>query len=195
MKKYVFLIAIMLVSINASAQTWSEQVQIGVRGGVNFSTVAGDDLESPDGRTSFYAGLLAEIPLNERFSLQPEVFYSGQGFDITDEPNRRDAEFQIGYIQVPLLAKIYLIDGLNIHLGPQFGFKVNEEIDYAPGGNSGDINSDSVKDFDFQLTGGLEYKISRNIFIQGRYSYGLSEVVENVNLHNSVFSAGIGFMF
>lgn len=195
MKKSIILFAMLLVSIGASAQAWSEQVQFGARGGVNFSTVTGDDYDSPDSRTSFYAGLLAELPVTERFSFQPEVFYSGQGYDLTDEPNQRDAEFQMDYIQVPVLAKIYLIEGLNIHLGPQFGFKVNEEIDFEPGENSGDLDSDSIKDFDFQVTGGLEYKIASNIFIQGRYSYGFSEVVEDLDVHTSVFSAGIGFMF
>ena len=195
MKKSIILFAMLLVSIGASAQAWSEQVQFGARGGVNFSTVIGDDYDSPDSRTSFYAGLLAELPVTERFSFQPEVFYSGQGYDLTDEPNQRDAEFQMDYIQVPVLAKIYLIEGLNIHLGPQFGFKVNEEIDFEPVENSGDLDSDSIKDFDFQVTGGLEYKIASNIFIQGRYSYGFSEVVEDLDVHTSVFSAGIGFMF
>ena len=196
MKKSIIFIGMLLMSMSMSAQAWSDQFQFGARGGVNFATVTADDFDDgPDGRTSFYVGLLAELPLSERFSLQPEVFYSGQGFDITDEADQRDAEFQMDYIQVPVLAKIYLIEGLNIHFGPQFGFKVNEEIDFEPGEDAGDFDTDAIQDFDFQLTGGIEYKIAGNIFIQGRYSYGLSEVIEDVDVHNSVFSAGIGFMF
>ncbi|MEH6706153.1 porin family protein [Galbibacter orientalis] len=191
MKKHILVIATLLVGTIASAQSWSDEFQLGARGGLNFSSVAGDDIDSPDNRTSFYAGLVAEAPLSERFSVQPEVFYSGQGFDLDDI----DAEFQVDYIQVPLLAKVYLAEGFNLHAGPQVGFKVNEELDFQPTEDAGDFDTDQINDIDFQLTGGAEYKFENGFFLQARYSYGLSEVVEDTDIHNSVFSAGLGFMF
>ncbi|MGB5819179.1 MAG: porin family protein [Saonia sp.] len=195
MKKAALFLTFILVSFSITAQTWSDKFQIGVRGGLNLATVAGDDFDSPDGRTSFYAGLLAEAPLTETVSLQPEIFYSGQGFDITDEPNEIDAQYQIDYIQVPIILKVYLLDGLNLQAGPQFGFKINEEIDLEPTQDAGDFDTDAVKDFDFQITTGVEYKLAESFFVQARYTYGFSEIIENVDIHNSLFSAGIGFMF
>jgi len=195
MKKIVVFAIILATGASAMAQSWTDKVQVGIKGGLNFATVAGDDFESPDGRTSFYGGLLAEIPVNDIFSFQPEVFYSGQGFDITDNPDEVDAAYQVDYIQIPVLLKVYLIDGLNIHAGPQFGFKVNEEVDFDPNADGGDIDTDAVKDFDFQLTTGVEYKFAGSVFIQARYSYGFSEMIENIDVHNSYISAGIGFMF
>jgi hypothetical protein len=195
MKKVVLFLTMALTTAMISAQAWSDNFQLGIKGGLNFATVAGDNFDSPDGRTSFYAGLLAEAPLTDRVSLQPEVFYSAQGFDITDEPNSPDAQFQLDYIQVPLVLKLYLLDGLNIQAGPQFGFKINEETDLDPTEDGGDIGSDAIKDFDFQVTAGAEYKFAARFFVQARYSYGLSEIIENFDVHNSVLSAGIGFMF
>lgn len=195
MKKSVLIVAALLTGITSFAQSWTSEFQFGARGGANFATVAGDDYDSPDSRTSFYAGLVAEAPLSDRLSLQPEIFYSGQGFDITDEENSVDAEFQVDYLQVPVLLKVYLVDGLNIHAGPQFGFKINEEVDFDPNNDDGDFDSDSIRDFDFQLASGLEYKFPSGFFIQGRYSYGFSEMIEDTDVHNSVFSAGIGLMF
>ncbi len=192
----LFILGILFVSGSSlMAQSWSDKFQIGVKGGLNFATVAGDDFDSPDGRTSFYAGLLAEIPVSDIFSIQPEAFYSGQGFDINDNPNGNDAQYQVDYIQVPILLKVYIFDGLNIHVGPQFGFKVNEEVDFEPTNDGGDFDTDAVQDFDFQLTTGLEYKFAESFFIQARYTYGFSEMIENVDVHNSYVSAGIGFMF
>jgi hypothetical protein len=195
MKRNVLIIAALLTGFASFAQAWTSEFQFGARGGANFATVAGDDYESPDSRTSFYAGLVAEAPLSDRLSLQPEVFYSGQGFDITDEENAVDAEFQVDYIQVPVLLKVYLVDGINIHAGPQFGFKINEEVDFDPNEDEGDFDTDSIKDFDFQLASGVEYKFPGGFFIQGRYTYGFSEMIEDSDVHNSVFSAGIGVMF
>ncbi|MBW8241434.1 PorT family protein [Muricauda oceani] len=194
MKKNLILLGVLFVGLTSFAQN-TNNVQLGVRGGANFATVAGDDFDSPDSRTSFYLGLLAEAPLSDHVSLQPEVFYSAQGFDITDEPDTPDAQFQVDYIQVPVLLKFYIADGLNIHGGPQFGFKVNEELDFDPGEDSGDFDSDSINSFDFQGTAGVEYKFPSGFFIQGRYSYGFSEMIEDVDVHNSVWSAGLGFMF
>jgi opacity protein-like surface antigen len=195
MKKYVILIIGIFATTLLSAQTWSEKFQLGIKGGLNFSTVEGDNYDSPDGRTSFYVGLLAEAPITERFSLQPEVFYSRQGFDVAGPSNDPDIQFQLDYIQVPLLLKIYLLDGLNIQAGPQFGFKVNEELDFSPASSEDGFDNDSLKDFDFQVTGGLEYKLLEAFFVQARYTYGFSEVLENMDAHNGVFSAGVGFVF
>ncbi len=196
MKKQLVLIAFAcMASTVAMAQNWSQDLQFGIKGGVNFATVTGDYFDDPDHRTSFNAGLVLEAPIADRISLQPEVFYSGQGFDITDEPDQRDAEFQLDYIQVPVLLKVYVIEGLNIQVGPQFGFKVNEEIDFDPNSDGGDFDTDAIEDFDMQIATGLEYKFQNNFFIQGRYTYGFSDIIKDVDIHNSVFSVNIGYMF
>lgn len=201
MKKITVVLAFVFSTIAINAQQGADNnVQFGVRGGVNFSTITGDDFEDPKSRTSFYAGLVAEAFITEKFALQGEAFYSGQGFDIEETTFAGltvtpAAEFQIDYIQIPFLAKIYLIEGFNIHAGPQFGFKINEEIDTDPTSDGGDFDTDRVKDFDFQLAAGAEFKLTSGFFIQARYTYGFSEVVEDSDAHNSTFSTGIGFMF
>ncbi|MGJ5643349.1 porin family protein [Formosa sp. S-31] len=192
MKKQFLVLALSLIGISATAQSWSTKAQLGVKGGVNFATVKGDRFDSPDSRTSFNAGLILEAPLNEIISLQPEAFYSGQGFKIDED---YDAEYQVDYIQVPVLLKVYIVEGLNIQVGPQFGFKINEELDFEPTNDDGDINTNEIEDFDMQIATGLEYKFAQNFFIQGRYTYGFSELIKDYDVHSSVFSVGIGFMF
>ncbi|NJY63226.1 PorT family protein [Salinimicrobium sp. CDJ15-81-2] len=199
MKKSVLFIAAMVFSTTFVAA--QEFVYFGVKGGVNISTVTGDDFDSPEERTSFNVGLLAEIPLTQRFSLQPEVYYSGQGFDAAeiDQDNVFDTdenvEFQLDYINVPILAKFYLVDGLSLQAGPSFNFKVNEEIDYQPTNNAGDRDFDEVKDFEFGGAVGVEYKFNNGFLIQARYNHGFTELAENTDAYNSVFQAGVGFMF
>ena len=195
MKTQALFLILVLTVATVSAQAWSDKFQVGIKGGVNFATVTGDDFDNPDGRTNFYAGLLAEAPLTERFSLQPEVFYSGQGFNLSDGSDGLEGDFHIDYIQVPVIFKVYLLDGLNIHAGPQFGFKVNEEVDLSSSDGGVSFDTDNVKDFDFQVTGGVEYKFAERFFAQARYTYGFSDIVEDIDSHNSVLSAGIGFMF
>lgn len=205
MKKSILLIAIALLSIGSlSAQ---ESVYFGVKGGVNFSTFSGDgfrDFENPDSRTSFNLGLLAEIPLSEKFSIQPEVLYSGQGYDISSRDNANDVEYQLDYINVPVLAKYYIIEGLSIEAGPQIGFLVNSEIDNDPSGDGGDIslNEDQFNKVDLSVGLGASYKFRGGFFVNARYNIGLSDVYDdsfvgfnNSDVKHSVFQGGIGFMF
>ena len=201
MKKTFLVIAIAIFggTLGASAQeSWS----FGVKGGVNFSTVTGDYFSDPNSRTAFNLGVLAEIPVADRISIQPEVLYSAQGYDVAsiDEDNAFDTddniEYQLDYIQVPLLAKIYVLDGLSVQAGPSFNFNVNEEIDYTPTENGGDIElEDQVNDFEFGGAAGLEYKFNNGFFIQGRYNYGFTEISEGSDAHNSVWQAGVGYQF
>ncbi len=195
----------------AQAQSDSKAVQLGIKGGLNSSTISGDDIGELKSRTSFNAGLVAEIPISERVSFQPEVFYSGQGFDIqeNDQDNIFDTddnvEYQLDYIQVPLLLKVYLVEGLSVEAGPQFGFKIHEEIDFEPNNDGGDIEIDSndsnVKDLDTGIALGTAYKFDNGFFLSGRYTFGLTNIFEdgtafeNVDAKNNVWQFGLGFMF
>ncbi|MEM8998621.1 MAG: porin family protein [Bacteroidota bacterium] len=202
MKKFFLCISLFVFTITASAQSFFDDVGIGVRGGLNLSTITGDDFDSPDSRTSFYIGILAEFPLSEKFSLQSELFYSAQGFDIGDEPLPDgsdaiyDATLKLDYIQIPILMKVYLAKGLNLHGGPQFGFNVNEEISIdIPGDDDLDIELDDANSFDFQITNGLEYKIKDVFLIQARYTFGLTDIIDDVDSRTSNISFGIGYIF
>ena len=199
----------MLVAISASAQeadnTRSMSPSFGVKGGVNFATVNGDGFDSPDSRTSFHVGALAEFPLAEMFSVQVEALYSGQGFEynVPDIPFVSEGgkvEYQLDYITVPVLAKVYLFKGFSIEAGPQFGFLVNEEIDSAPNDDDGDTNTDAAKDFEFGFAGGVTFQTDMGLFATARYTQGVTEILEDRDdadnkITNSVFQIGIGYKF
>ncbi|MDN3492116.1 porin family protein [Winogradskyella bathintestinalis] len=212
MKKLIVFTGVFLMALTSvHAQSDSKAFQLGAKGGVNFSKLTGDDFNEVDSRTSFNAGLVAEIPISERFSFQPEVFYSGQGFDIQeiDQDNVFDTdqnvEYQLDYIQVPLLLKVYLVQGLSVEAGPQFGFKIHEEFDSEPNSDGGDFEIDEddsyVKDFDTSLAFGTSYKFNSGFFLSARYTMGLTSIFkddtffENVDGKNEVWQFGVGFMF
>jgi len=201
MKKTFLLVAIAIMGFSANSVA-QESWGFGIKGGINFSTVTGDYFDDPDSRTAFNVGVLAEIPIANRFSIQPEVLYSAQGYDFAsiDQDNIFDTddniEYQLDYIQVPVLAKVYVLDGLSIQAGPSFNFNVNEELDFSPTEDGGEIElSDQVNDFEMGGAAGLEYKLNNGFFIQGRYSYGFTEVFDGSDAHNSVWQASIGYQF
>lgn len=183
------------------AQSDDSTTQFGVKGGVNLSNITGDDVGELDSRTSFHLGLFLEIPISERFSFQPEVLYSGQGFNLNDK-----AEYKLDYIQVPLMAKVYIVKGLYAEAGPQFGFKVKEEVDYKSGAIGGTIEVDPddsvIKNFDTNLALGAGYKFDNGFSLSARYNLGLTSIVKedavligDADVKNAVWQFGVGFSF
>lgn len=179
----------------------------GVKGGVNFATLNGDDFDSPDSRTSFHVGLVAEFPLAEIFSLQVEALYSGQGAkrnyaELTGNPlnpvAEGEVEFQLDYINVPVLAKVYLFKGFSLEAGPQFSFLLNDEIDFQPNDDDGDFPSpirQSANTFEFGVAGGLTFQTEMGLFAYGRYNQGITDIADDFDAQNSVFQLGIGYKF
>lgn len=193
-KSILFIAALVLSTTYAAAQ---EYVYFGIKGGVNFSTFSGDgfsDFNDENARTAYHLGLLAEIPVSDRFSIQPEVLYSAQGFDIVRRNDNADIEHQLDYINIPVLAKFYLTDGFSLEAGPQLGFVVNDEI--GDGSNDIDFYDADRNDLDVSLGMGASYKFN-NIFLYGRYNAGFTDIYdrEGADAKNSVVQAGIGLLF
>lgn len=182
-------------------------IQFGAKAGVNFAKLTGDDVEDADGRTGIHFGLVAEIPVSEKFSVQPELVYSQQGLQ-QDTPDG-ESKLKLDYLNVPVMAKFYVSDGFAIEAGPQFGFNVSAkseiQIEGADGNEISEIErelEDTVEGFDFGFGGGVSYKMATGLFFQARYIIGLTSVYEASNegifqddLNNSTLSLSIGYMF
>lgn len=197
--KKLFIAAILLVS-GSTAMMAQSNLAFGVKGGVNFSNLTGDNVgefDEDSARTSFNLGAVLEIPVTEKFAVQPEVFYSGQGFDLVQRDNEQDTEFQLNYINVPVLAKLYLVQGLYLEAGPQLGFLVDSKID-GPNGSI-DLNEDNFNDIDFAGAVGLGYKFNGGLFLNARYTQGFTDIYDGEtgdgSTKNGVFSASLGFSF
>ena len=208
MKKLILATVVTFISATGIyAQSDDTTTQFGVKGGVNLATVRGDDIGEKNQLTSFHLGLFMEIPISGRFSFQPEVLYSGQGYNMVENNDfTGEVDYKVDYIQVPLMAKIYLVKGLYAEAGPQFGFKVKEEIDFKSDASSGDITIDpddsQIKGFDTNLALGAGYKFDNGLSLSARYNHGLTSIfkddaplIGNADVKNSVWQFGVGFSF
>jgi hypothetical protein len=186
MKKTI-LIAFVLFTVATNVQ--AQLAQFGVKGGINYANFTGTSFKT-DAITSFHLGLVAEIKLLDKVALQPELIYSTQGYSIPGKTVAgiviEDFQNELGYLSIPVLAKIYINDTFSIEAGPQASFLLSEK-------NKFDL--ENTKTFDFSLAAGLGVKITKRIFIQGRYLLGLSEVSKNADAKNSVVQVSAGLMF
>ncbi len=207
MKKLVLLAAIAVMSVTAVN---AQEVRLGVKGGVNFATFNGDNLGDIKSRTGFHLGGLVEIPVSERFAVQPEVLYSAQGAEYRDAGTEMGVDYdyrvtqKLDYISVPVMAKYYVVDGLAIEAGPQVSFLTSSkgEFEGTAGGItvSGDEDLDDVSGIDFSLGAGASYRLPMGVFFGARYNFGLTNVndgddADNNKIHNNVFQLSAGYSF
>ena len=187
MKKTILVTAFLcIMSFNAESQL----LKIGAKVGLNYAnetgtgiTVDGTNYKN-DAITSYHAGLIAEIKLLEKFAIQPELLYTTQGASYKVGIN--EIKNELGYIAIPVLAKIYLSKSFSLELGPQASFLLSEK-------NKLDVSNSNT--FDFAIDAGLSFKITKSLFVQGRYVLGLTEVSPNAESKNSVLQLSAGLLF
>lgn len=190
-KTLIVFIAIGIGAIaNAQKTKQDEGIKLGIKGGLNVSNLMGD-VKDVGIRTSIHAGIVAEIIVSDKFSLQPELLYSGQGASDTNEGGGR---LKLDYITLPILAKFPIAKSLSLETGPQVGFlissknKTNESNETIP----------NTKTIDFGLNAGLNYELNNGVFFQARYNLGLTDIGiagDNNRASNSVIQFSIGKLF
>ncbi len=208
MKKF-FLITVALFLSATALQ--AQEIRLGAKGGLNLSTFGGD-VEDVNSRTGFHIGGLVEIPLSERFSIQPEILYSAQGAKYEDAgefggvPYDYTVTTKLDYIQVPLMAKVYVVEGLAIEAGPQVAFLVNDKYEFDgdlgpfESEDEGDLDENDLSSVDVSLGAGASYRLPMGLFFGARYNFGLSNVndaddSDDYKIHNNVLQVSVGYSF
>lgn len=202
--KKVFLCAAVAIMSFATAQ--SQEVRLGIKGGYNMATLTGDGVDDASSRSSFHIGGLVEVPVSERFSIQPEVLYSSQGAEYTGTLTGVDDSkitAKLDYIQVPIMAKFYAAEGFAIEAGPQIGFvaKSTAEFESTVGDVTvtGEEDMEDIKSTDIGIGVGASYRIPAGLFFGARYNFGLTDINDNPDnngkINNGVFQLSIGYSF
>ena len=191
MKRILFFIIVSSsLTISAQNSKKDEGIVFGLKGGLNVSNFIGD-INNNTFRTSVHIGIFSEIMISDKFSLQPELLYSGQGFSGRALPGFSRSKYD--YINFPVLAKIYVAKKISIEAGPQLGFLVSakEKTD------NDNVSISNQKTVDFSLNLGLAYDLKNGIFFQTRYNLGLSNINSGANANavkytNSVIQLSVG---
>jgi hypothetical protein len=192
MKKQTLRLTFCLLMLSTLSIAQSE-LTFGVKGGANFT---GFHTGSSTFSSEFGINLggIAEYSLSDRFSIQAELLFNQKAgtFTIKDNSNfvLGSVVSKLGYIDIPIIAKIYIGDKFSFEVGPQFGFNISEKTEF----NDSEIESET-NTLDTAIVGGFGYQFEQGLFIQARYGYGLSEVFENDKYKNSVISLSLGYKF
>jgi hypothetical protein len=178
---------IAIIAIGIAGTVNAQEVKLGVKLGMNVSSINGGNANNIDSKTGFVYGVTAEVLLTEKFSIQPEVLYSQQGAQ-----SRNNYTYDLNYVTLPIMAKYYIANRFSIEAGPQFSFLLKDELIPANGSQTANTNAEN---FDLTANIGLGYQLNNKIFFQTRYNLGLISIDENPDIKNGVFQMTIGYQF
>lgn len=170
---FVFILAVL---VNANAQ-----LGLGIKGGLNFANVDAEEaLDDLDGKTGYHFGAFAEIG-GGNVALQPEVLFSTKGAD----------DFDLSYLEIPVLVKFKFLKILSVHAGPQFGILTKAET------NDQDVK-DYLKSADISIAAGAGVNLPLGFVGGARYVWGLSDISDSEDLfgaevNNKTFQLYVGW--
>jgi len=177
--KTIKIFIVVLVSVLGINQARAQaQFSLGIKGGVNFSSInVSDPAATWNSKTGFHGGAFALIKITA-FAVQPEIIFSQQGSTV--KINGQDLDANFSYMNVPVMLKFYLPLGLNLQLGPQFGFLTTAESDYNPITNTPQNGTDLksfYKNSDVSLGMGIGWDLPMRLSIDARYNLGLISAI------------------
>ena len=190
MRKVIIMAVLMLSSVAAFAQRPVGSLTVQPKIGMNFATLTkADDSES---RIGLVAGAELEYQLSDIFSISGGALYSQQGCEWSEDG--RTETNKLDYINIPVLANVYVVKNLAVKFGVQPAFNVNSKAKASKGDSSIQGSIEGIKTFDFSIPIGLSYEY-KNIVIDGRYNFGLTKVSKYADSKNSVFQITLGYKF
>lgn len=174
----IFLLSLLFFCTTLGLQ--AQDIDFGIKVGANFSAFS--DAADFDNKTGFVGGAFLDVKVNDNYNLQIELLYSQQGtkFNL--------GKIKLDYVLVPVVLKIYLIKRLNIQVGPQFGFVVDDNVDKV-------LRSiDEAQSFDFTGIVGVGLDLPLGVRVDARYNFGINSALkEGRDGRNVLVSLALGF--
>ncbi|WP_299117164.1 porin family protein [uncultured Winogradskyella sp.] len=173
MKKFLLASIFILVTLIGSAQ----EIKYGVRGALNISNLDFDPDSTFENkhRNGFAFAGFVEFGFSEELSLHTELQWSAEG--------GKDESIRADYLHLPIMLKLSVSDRLSFGAGPQISLKTWK-------------NNDAFSTFAFSGVVGAEYMITSELFVDARFSYGLSNILDedftDAEAKNHVMQFGFG---
>ena len=190
------VLCVVLLVIFASTCFAGEMGAKGAKLGLNFANISGDDAEYNSSLMGFAIGGFITYNLNDKMSIQPELYYTMKGYKIEMDFFGLNLDFDVNlnYLEIPVLFKYHFMadNSFNpaVYAGPYLGILLSAEAD-------GEDIKDGTKSTDFGLCFGLGGEYNKFTF-EFRYGMGLTSLDdsdEEAKIKNSNMQFLFGYKF
>lgn len=189
--KKIFIVASLILAF-ATAKAQSEVGGFSVRPMVGMNIGMMTNADDSDSRIGFVVGTELEYQATDLLGLSAGLLYSQQGCKIDD-----NGTLKLDYINIPLLANVYVAKGFAVKLGLQPGFLINDKAKVSDSGVSVEAGlGDLSKNFVLSVPVGISYEFS-NIQLDARYNWGVTHALsaEGESSNSSAFMITVGYKF
>lgn len=190
MKKILLMAVVMLASVASYAQQAVGTFTLQPKIGMNVASLTKCD--GCDPRIGLAAGVEAEYQATDIFSVSAGLIYSMQGNKAKEDGVTLTTK--LDYINIPILANVYVTKGLAVKLGVQPAFNVSDKQKLSGGKASVEAEEVGAESFDFSIPVGLSYEYS-NVVFDARYNFGVTNIADGGDSKNSVFQITLGYKF
>jgi len=183
------------------------QSEMTVIGGINYSTVAGDDVE---GDVENLRGFRFGVQKNLENGLIGGLTYSQRGFSSSYSENdgyysyTDKAEWKNNFLTGYLLKPIPMQTGIDFLIGGELGYYLSGNISgkecenglcdtYDEDIDGGDWDDMDGNKIDFGLVFGGRYTINEQMSVVGTYYFGLAEWADDLDATNRSFQIGLSY--
>ena len=178
MRKLFYLLGLMALVAVMPLKTTAQELHFMPKIGFTLADISHLQTKVRSGAN---VGLGAEYLFpNEIAAVETGVYYAMQGAYIkgTVAGHYLTTFLKNDYLNIPVLAKAYVYNGINVFVGPQFSFNVKDKITMEYGGKElGKVNtSDFVENFDLAIMMGVGYQFESGLFVNANYNFGLLAV-------------------
>lgn len=190
MKKFFIVASLILAFATAKAQSEVGEFSVRPMVGMNIGMMTNADDSDP--RIGFVVGTELEYQATNLLGLSAGLLYSQQGCKVDD-----NGTLKLDYINIPLLANVYVAKGFAVKLGLQPGFLINDKAKASDSGVSVEAGlGDLSKNFVLSVPVGISYEFS-NIQLDARYNWGVTHALsaEGESSNSSAFMITVGYKF
>lgn len=178
MRKLFYLLGLMALVAVMPLKTTAQELHFMPKIGFTLADISHLQTKVRSGAN---VGLGAEYLFpNEIAAVETGVYYAMQGAYIkgTVAGHHLTTFLKNDYLNIPVLAKAYVYNGINVFVGPQFSFNVKDKITMEYGGKElGKVNTtDFVENFDLAIMMGVGYQFESGLFVNANYNLGLLAV-------------------
>jgi hypothetical protein len=178
LKVKFFLFPLLVLMISNLCQG---QIKVGIRGGLNASSISFNDLPERAEKYGYHLGLVLDITAIPDFlSVQPEISFSTKGVAYTNLSEKQYITMNSVDFLLPVAFKL---NSVSLQVGPFVSYLI-KDAEYIAVTNNG-IILDGFKKLDAGLTAGLSYNVGK-LFFGLRYNQGF------INVSNDEIIAAIG---
>ena len=171
--------------------------------------VVGSNFLTQQGYNSVYAGGSVQLPLGERFSVEPGLQYSRVGATLKGNLAVKalsllgisgGARAISQRIELPVVLNAEVVKGLSLFAGPQLNYAFSNKVQVHAGvlginliNKKFDVNN-RVEPITVSAIGGVKYQFVNGFNFKAAYEYGLTGIAKNniANLYQNSFRVGVG---